>query len=104
VDEIRRASRRATPTAQESYAAELALLRRAQVAYAARDYSATAALVAEHTRRFPNGRLAEEREAVRVRSLAGAGRKDEAQRAAQEFAAHFPRSVLLPRLRELAEK
>ena len=57
-------------TAQESYAAELALLQRAQVAYAGRDFPGALALVAEHARQFPNGRLAEEREALRVRSLA----------------------------------
>jgi len=89
-------------SAQESYAAELGLLQRAQVAYAGRDFPGALALVAEHGRRFPNGRLAEEREALRVRSLAGAGRADEAARAAAGFAARFPRSVLLPRLsREL---
>lgn len=83
--------------AQESYAAELELLTRAQVASAGRDYTNALALVAEHARRFPNGRLAEEREALRVRSLTGAGRAEEAQRAASAFAERFPRSVLLSR-------
>jgi hypothetical protein len=90
------------PSPQESYAAELDLLQRAQVACAGRDFSAALALVAEHGRRFPRGRLAEEREALRVRSLVGAGRPDEAARALAAFAERFPRSVLLPRLnREL---
>jgi hypothetical protein len=72
------------------------------VAYAGRDFSAALALVAEHARRFSHGRLAEEREALRVQSLAGAGRTDEAARAVSAFAERFPRSVLLPRLsREL---
>jgi hypothetical protein len=84
--------------AQESYAAELELLSRAQVAYAGRDFSDVLALVAEHRRRFPNGRLAEEREALRVRALAGSGRTDEARRAVGAFADRFPRSVFLPRL------
>jgi hypothetical protein len=92
-----RAGRPASP--QESYAAELDLLQRAQTAYASRDFGAALVLVAEHGRRFPNGRLAEEREALRVRSLAGAGRTDQAARAAAAFAERFPRSVLLPRLR-----
>ncbi len=91
---------RARPiSARESYAAELDLLRRARVAYSSRDFSDALALIAEHRRRFPNGRLAEEREALRVQSLAGAGRTDEAARAAAAFAARFPRSVLLPRMR-----
>jgi hypothetical protein len=88
--------------AQESYAAELDLLQRAQVAYAEHDLSAALVLVAAHARHFPHGRLAEEREALRVRSLARSGRTDEARRAAGSFANRFPRSVLLPRLREIA--
>jgi hypothetical protein len=85
-------------TAQESYAAELNLLHRAQAAYASRDYAGALGTVAEHSRRFPGGRLAEEREALRVRSLASAGRADEARQAATAFADRFPRSVLLPQL------
>jgi len=92
----------ARPTAQESYAAELVLLHRAHVAYASRDFSSALVLVAEHARRFPNGRLAEEREALRVRSLASSGRTADARRAAAAFATRFPRSVLLPRLQETA--
>jgi hypothetical protein len=84
-------------TAQESYAAELELLTRAQVAYAGRDFASALGLVAEHARRFPGGRLTEEREALRVRSLTGAGRTEEAQRAAAAFAERFPRSILLSR-------
>ena len=87
---------------QESYAAELYLLQRAQSEYASQDFSDALVLVAEHARRFANGRLAEEREALRVRSLAGAGRGDQARRALEAFARRFPRSVLLPRLREQA--
>lgn len=90
------------PTAQESYAAELALLQRAQAAYTQRDFSNALALVAEHGRHFPNGRLAEQRDALRVRSLVGSGRADEARRAVAAFTRRFPRSVLLQRLRETA--
>jgi len=86
--------------AQESYRAELDLLQRAQVAFASRDFAGALILVAEHGRRFPNGRLAEEREALRIRSLVGSRREDEARLAVATFANRFPRSVLLPRLRE----
>jgi len=88
--------RPATPT--ESYTAELELLHRAQADYAGHDFASALAVVAEHRRRFPNGRLAEEREALRVRALIGAGRTSEARSAAAAFAERFPRSVLLPRL------
>jgi hypothetical protein len=93
-------SRRTGPpvTAQESYAAELRLLQRAQASYASRDFPGALALVGEHNRRFPDGRLAEEREALRVRSLAASGHLPDARRAAAAFANRFPRSVLLPRL------
>jgi hypothetical protein len=84
--------------AGDMLAAELDLLRRARGAYRQRDFSGALRLVAEHDRRFSQGHLAEEREALRVRSLAGAGRAAEARRAAAAFAARFPRSVLLSRV------
>lgn len=83
---------------QRRFTAELELLQRAQIAYTRRDFSSALALLAEHARHFSRGHLAEEREALRVRSLRGAGRTDEAHRGATEFAARFPRSVLLPRV------
>ena len=88
---------------QESYAAELRLLQRAQSEYTSQDFPNALVLVAEHARRYPNGRMAEEREALRVRSLAGAGRGDEARRALTTFGEHFPHSALLPRLRQSAQ-
>ena len=97
---VPRSPRPATP--QESYAAELDLLQRAQAAYAEREFSGALVLVAEHARRFPNGRLAEEREALRVRSLARSEHAEEAHRAAEAFANRFPRSVLMPRLWQTA--
>jgi hypothetical protein len=59
-------------------------------------------VIAEHGRRFPNGRLAEQREALRVKSLAGSGRAEEARHAVAAFAKRFPRSALLQRLQETA--
>jgi hypothetical protein len=82
----------------DRFAAELDLLQRAHGAYTRRDFSAALTLIAEHARRFSHGHLAEQREALRVRSLAGSGHADEAHRAAAAFAIQFPRSVLLPRV------
>jgi hypothetical protein len=87
----------------DPFTAELELLQRAHTAYTSRDFLAALALIAEHARRVPKGHLAEQREALRVRSLAGAGRTDEARRAAAAFAIRFPRSVLLPRVAEGSE-
>jgi hypothetical protein len=85
--------------ARGAYSAELRLLRRAQVAYAGADFFSALVLMREHERRFPNAALAEERDALRVRSLAGAQRAAEARDAAEAFAHRFPHSVLLPSLR-----
>ena len=85
---------------QESYAAEIDLLQHAQSRYASHEFSDVLVLVAEHARQFPNGRLAEEREALRIRSLAGAGRAEDAGRALAAFAARFPQSALLLRLQD----
>jgi len=79
----------------ETVAEELRLLRQARAAVGREDFTAALAPIAEHARRFKNGRLAEEREALRVRALAGLGRTEEARRAAASFRAHFPHSVLL---------
>lgn len=76
--------------------AELRLLRRARTAVIREDFAAALAPIAEHARRFQDGRLAEEREALRVKTLAGLGRTAEAERAATEFKTRFPRSVLSP--------
>ncbi|HEY8923804.1 MAG TPA: hypothetical protein VIU64_05435 [Polyangia bacterium] len=84
-------------------AAELDLLQRAHAAYTRRDFSTALTLVSEHARRFPKGNLAEQREALRVRSLSGAGRGEDAHRAAAAFTHRFPRSVLLSRIEDGAE-
>lgn len=87
---------------QANYAAELELMRQAHSAYAQGNFGTALGLVGKHARTFPRGLLAEEREALRVRSLAGAGRNAEARRAATAFAARFPRSVLLTRIQDFA--
>jgi len=81
--------------------AELRLLRHARAAVAREDYAGALAPIAEHAHRFKTGRLAEEREALRVKALAGLGRTDEARRAATAFRARFPRSVLLPAVSQM---
>jgi len=75
---------------------ELRLLGRARAAVARHEFAAALVPIGEHARRFPHGRLSEEREALRVRALSGLGRTDEARRAADVFEARFPRSVLRP--------
>jgi hypothetical protein len=74
---------------------ELRLLDSARQASARGDYTSVLALTAEHERSYPNGRLTEEREVLRVKALVGLGRSAEARRAAARFSRQFPRSVLL---------
>jgi hypothetical protein len=78
------------------YAAELGLLQQTRASVAAGRFSAALDSVAEHERRFPAGRLREERDALRVKALAGLGRGDDARGAAERFRARYPRSVLSP--------
>jgi hypothetical protein len=92
---------RATLSKADAARAELHLLRQARSAVARGDYAAALTPIAEHAHRFKDGRLAEEREALRVKSLAGLGRTDEARRAAKAFRARFPRSVLLPAVSQM---
>jgi hypothetical protein len=90
------ATARLRPSPADAMRAELRLLRRARAAVAREDFAAAMLPIAEHARRFKNGRLVEEREALRVKALAGLGRTDEARRAAASFQARFPHSVLSP--------
>ncbi|HEY8944501.1 MAG TPA: hypothetical protein VIM73_09570 [Polyangiaceae bacterium] len=90
--------RNATPV--DSEALELRLLQRARSAIARGDHAAALTAVTEHQRRFPSGRFREECEALGIKALAGLGRGEHAQRAAEGFKARFPRSVLLPRVEE----
>ena len=90
------ATRRSRVASTDSVREELRLLRRARAAVGRTDYAAALLPIGEHARRFPDGKLAEEREALRVKSLAGLGRTEQARRAAARFEARFPHSVLSP--------
>ncbi len=89
-----------TLTRAEGYALELKVLQPARAAVARADVTAALAAIADHERRFPNGQLTEEREALRVLALAGAHRSEEARRAAATFRKRFPRSMLLARMND----
>jgi outer membrane protein assembly factor BamD (BamD/ComL family) len=49
-----------------------------------------------HGRRFPKGRLAEERESVAIQALVRLERHEEARRRASDFERRYPTSVFLP--------
>ena len=83
--------------------AELQLLRAARQDVTRGDFGGALVVIAEHVRKFRNGGLVEEREALRVKSLAGLGRHEEAQRAAVRFHARFPHSVFLSTFERMKE-
>jgi hypothetical protein len=80
---------------------ELRLLDRARQSDAHGDFASVLTLSTEHERNYPDGRLAEEREVLRVKALIGLGRHNEARQVAAKFRRQFPRSVLLQRLDEM---
>ena len=62
-----------------SLAEQQALLDVARSAFAQSDYAATLTALARHFQRYPKSVLGEEREALEIKALAGAGRADEAK-------------------------
>lgn len=93
----------ARPAASSRQAAleEIQLLSRARQADARGDYAGVLTAVTEHERYYPGGRLAEEREVLRVKALSHLGRGDQARRAAARFRRQFPHSVLLHKVDEM---
>jgi hypothetical protein len=75
---------------------ERALLDGARAALERGEPEAALAATARHERRFPNGILAQEREAIAVRALLALGRAGAARTRADRFRARYPNSVLLP--------
>jgi hypothetical protein len=49
-----------------------------------------------HQRRFPDGRLAEERERLRIQALIDSGDRSGARARAEEFRRRYPKSIFLP--------
>lgn len=77
---------------------ELRLLDKARRALVAGDFRAALGFIHRHQSVFPNGQLSEEREALRIQALRGAGKSKQAGRAASDFESRYPNSVLAPEL------
>lgn len=73
--------------------AERELLAIARTAVARGQGDAALSALDRHARQFPRGRLAEERESLRIQALIAAGRKDEAKDRAKDFGQRFPGSL-----------
>ena len=83
-----------------SLAEQQALLDDARVAFARSDYTQTLQILATHAARFPKSVLAEEREALQIKALAGSDRQPEARARATRFQARYPQSLLLPSIKD----
>lgn len=89
-------------TTANSLGGELPLLYAARAAIERRAYAAAAAHLNEHAMRFPQGKLAEERELLMIQALTGSGQNDAARKRAQEFESNFPRSIFLAAIKAAA--
>lgn len=96
------------PTAEpildaRALAAERALVDVARAALARGEPEQALDAVARHEREYPDGRHAEEREAIAVRALARAGRVDEAKRRGARFFTTYPNSLAGPAVKAALE-
>lgn len=79
-----------------AFLSERLLIEEARTALADRKTERAWTAIEEHARRFPTGRLTEEREALRIRVLRLRGETDRADEATRAFRSRFPKSLLLP--------
>jgi hypothetical protein len=87
---------RAHDTDDAALARERTLVEAARTALTRSDGAAALQLLGQHEREFATGRLAEEREALRVPALVLLGRLAEARQRGAEFYRSYPRSMLRP--------
>lgn len=83
-------------TPDERLAAERVLVERARSALARGRQSDALVALREHRKRFKDGQLAEEREALTVAALASQGESEQARATADRFRKRYPKSLLLP--------
>jgi hypothetical protein len=83
-----------TEASAPSLERELSLLERARSALSEGQPQTALQLLREHHSLYPKSVLQQEREALAIRALLGAGRRSEAQRRAQTFIQAYPTSAL----------
>jgi TolA-binding protein len=77
-------------------AKERALIQMARTALLQGDSASALAALDKHVRDFPRGRLAEERDYLRVEALSNAGRAEDARAESARFRENHPDSLLVP--------
>lgn len=90
----------ASQPAEDTLAAESALVGRARATLEATP-AAALALLEDHARRFPRGELAAERDFLRLKALRRVGRTDEARERARTYATRYPSSPYAPAVRTI---
>lgn len=104
-EEPSRAATSLVPATEDRVATSLAAERRlvdsARAALAQGRHEPALSALATHRRRFPDGALAEERDALEVEALVAAGRRDEAAAAATGFEHRYPASLYRGRIRAI---
>ncbi len=80
---------------------ERGLVEQGRVALARRDWLSSLEAVRAHRQRFPNGQLAEERDALEVQALAAGGHSADARRKGEAFLSAYPQSMLRGRIDSL---
>jgi hypothetical protein len=88
----------ASTSSHDQLAAESALLDLARVAVAQGEGDRALEAVERHRTQFPNGILAEERDALAIKALHLVGRDAEARTRASRFERTYPKSLFLPAL------
>jgi TolA-binding protein len=86
----------AAAAGEDAFVAERRVLDAARRALVRGDHAEALRALEEHARTYPKGKLAEEREALLVRTLADHGQIEDARAAAARFRTRWPGSVLLP--------
>ena len=85
------------PPTPDPLVEEIAILSKATSALRAGKPAEGLRLLSDHQRKFPNGRLAEERRAARIQALCALGRRTEAEAELTRLAQSSPRSPHLAR-------
>jgi hypothetical protein len=80
---------------------EMALMRRANALSQSGRPREALAVLAEHARRFPNGKLAESRTVAQIMALCAAGDAHAAHAEAEKFLAAHPKSPFAARVRSI---
>jgi hypothetical protein len=92
------------PTPATTLREEAALLESVRESLAASRAATALDALDRYDGRFPSGALSEEAAVLRVEALLGVGRREEARRSVEQFAAKHPASSYVPRMRALLER